>query len=334
MRSELDRRAACPGSKGRPALVFVAWLGLATLIAACSSSSGGADAHVVADAGDAPADRAGNDGPADAGVDTAPVDAAASDGPAADADAATDSATSDVAVDGGPATPIAVQVPASSAPTVAGWRRICVVSDTDGTNSNTCWVIQWRQWTYWALSNVDNREAFLIIGADAAGNLKSAGVERMGTRYVWQATVDATAMTVSYFGQGGVVTLSWVDLDEEPPPAPEASEAAVELAPTVAGWKATCIAGASDATLTNTCPVVKWGQWTYWALSSANNDAVLYIVGVDANGVVNPAGGVSKNGTRYLWKVTVDGTARTATFYGQGGINVDATFDELRIDQP
>ena len=51
-------------------------------------------------------------------------------------------------------------------------------------------------------------------------------------------------MTVSYFGQGGVVTISWADLDEEPPPSPEASEAAIELAPTVGGgWYASCVYG-------------------------------------------------------------------------------------------
>jgi hypothetical protein len=321
MWTELDRGAA-PWR-------FVAWLGLATLMAACSSSSGGADAHV--DAGDALADHAGNERPADGSVDAMPVDAPA-DGPAKDATA--DTSTSDVATDGGPAMPIAVQVPRSSAPTFAGWRNACVASDTDDSETDMCWVIQWRQWTYWALSNVDNREALLIIGIDGARNLKSAGVERMGTRYVWQAAVDSTAMTVSYFGQGGVVTMSWADLDEEPPPAPEASEAAIELAPVVAGWKASCVAGANDTTLTHTCPVVKWGQWTYWALSSASNDPTLYIVGVDAAGAVNPSGGLTKTGTRYLWKVSVDGTALTATFDGQGGMNVDATFDELRIDQP
>jgi hypothetical protein len=32
--------------------------------------------------------------------------------------------------------------------------------------------------------------------------------------------------------------------------------------------------------------------------------------------------------------VTVDRTARTATFFGQGGQSVSMTWDELRIDQP
>jgi hypothetical protein len=85
--------------------------------------------------------------------------------------------------------------------------------------------------------------------------------------------------------------------------------------------------------MTNTCPVVKWGQWTYWALTDSNNDQMLNIVAVDAHGAVNPAGGLIKNGSRYVWKVTVDGTASSATFYGQANQTVSATFDELRIDQ-
>ncbi len=304
------------------------------------AGDGSAPDHAIAsDAGDAPGDGGGDDRSADAGVDTA-IDAPASDGATVDGDSRIDSSTSDVAmgdlaIDGGPATPVAVQVPSASAPTVTGWRADCAASDVDVTQTGNCWVIQWRQWTYWALSNADNREAFQIIGVDANGNLKSAGFERMGARYVWQATVDSTAVTVSYFGQGdGVVTISWADLDEEPPPSPEASEAAIELAPVVAGWNATCVGSSADVTLTNTCPVVKWGRWTYWALSNANNDQTLDIVGVDATGALNPNGGFTKDGTRYVWKVTVDGAARTATFYGQGGNDIDVTFDELRIDQP
>src|SRR5262249_34383245 len=148
------------------------------------------------------------------------------------------------------ATPVAVQVPIASAPSVAGWHANCVASDSDSTGTSTCWVIQWRQWTYWALSNNDNREAFLIVGVDAGGAFKSPGFERMGARYLWPAAVDSTAMTVSYFGQAGeVVTISWADLDEEPPPVPEAGEAAIELAPAVGGgWYASCVFGPNDFT--------------------------------------------------------------------------------------
>lgn len=334
---------------------LVAVLGLAVLITACSSGGGGGGDKVVADAGDGAAptgdalgDRGGSDRIVDAARETAPADGSGQDVPATDDGGRTDAPASDVpvsdaATDAGPDIPIAVQVPFASGPTIGPWHANCVVSDGDNTETSTCWVIQWRQWTYWALSNTDNRNAFLIVGVDAAGNLKSAGFERSGTRYLWQATVDGAAMTVSYFGQGGMVTISWADLDEEPPPSPEASEAAIELAPAVGdGWYASCVYGPNDLTLVNTCPVVKWGQWTYWALTNSTNDQMLNIVAVDAHGMVNPAGGLIKNGTRYVWKLTVDatadggtdGSAGTATFYGQASDTVTVTFAELRIDQP
>jgi hypothetical protein len=55
-----------------------------------------------------------------------------------------------------------------------------------------------------------------------------------------------------------------------------------------------------------------------------------------------PGGRLIKSGTRYVWKLTVDGNADagadggagTATFYGQASNAVTVTFDELRIDQP
>ena len=105
---------------------------------------------------------------------------------------------------------------------------------------------------------------------------------------------------------------------------------------------ASCVYGPSVFTLVDTCPVIKWGQWTYWALTNGNNDQTLNIVAVDVHGAVNPAGGLIKNGTRYVWKLTVDATADgganggtgSATFYGQASNTVTVTFDELRIDQP
>ena len=50
-------------------------------------------------------------------------------------------------------------------------------------------------------------------------------------------------------------------------------------------------------------------KWTYWALTDSSNDQMLNIVAVDAHGVVNPAGGLIENGTRYVWKLTVGATA-------------------------
>jgi len=125
-------------------------------------------------------------------------------------DAATDAATF--------ADPTAVQVPSTSAPAAlpAGAAVRCVVSGSDPTASSTCWVIKWGRWTYWAFSYTDNRSSFLIAPYAPTGAIAAQApwpLEKAGARYLWQASVDTSAQTVTFLGQAsGAVTMPWSDL--------------------------------------------------------------------------------------------------------------------------
>ena len=74
-----------------------------------------------------------------------------------------------------------------------------------------CPVLIYNDLTYWAFSYRDNRGSLGIVGYDSAGNI-AFEQEAIGTRYVWQITVDIDASTVSFFGEFGSATLSWEEL--------------------------------------------------------------------------------------------------------------------------
>jgi len=148
----------------------------------------------------------------------------ASDGP----DAASDGP--DAAADAGPVytDPTAVQVPRASAPATLpdGTNVNCVGSHTDTAQSSGCWVVKWGRWTYWAFSYFDNRSSFLITPYDETGALATQAPwpqEKTGARYLWFASIDTAAQTVTFFGQKttssptGTVTMAWSELRIDQP---------------------------------------------------------------------------------------------------------------------
>ena len=81
-----------------------------------------------------------------------------------------------------------------------------------------------------------------------------------------------------------------------------------------AGTSVFCVSGPNSTTGV-ICPVVKCGTSTFWAFSYYDNRLAFDVVGYD------PAGNIVKqqqaSGARYLWKISLDGTAKTSTFWGQ-----------------
>jgi hypothetical protein len=64
-----------------------------------------------------------------------------------------------------------------------------------------------------------------------------------------------------------------------------------------------------------TCPVLRWGDYTYWALSYDDNRIDLDIVAFDRNNMAVKE--IPARGTRYIRRITVDVAAETVTFLGQ-----------------
>ncbi|XXF75684.1 hypothetical protein P2318_21795 [Myxococcaceae bacterium GXIMD 01537] len=94
-----------------------------------------------------------------------------------------------------------------------------------------------------------------------------------------------------------------------------------------AGTKVTCTQGPNTGAPSTTCPVLKWEGHTYWALSYIDNRISMAIVAYDAAGKI--VAQWEKPGARYVYAITVNTTARTATFAGQSDAKITMGWDEL-----
>jgi hypothetical protein len=89
-----------------------------------------------------------------------------------------------------------------------------------------------------------------------------------------------------------------------------------------------CVAGPTNFTSV-ACPVLPCGQLTTWAFSYSDNRTSFGIVTYDpANVVVRQA---ERAGARYLWDITLDPGAQTASFHGQDSFRVTRPWSEMRL---
>ena len=119
------------------------------------------------------------------------------------------------------------------------------------------------------------------------------------------------------------VPKSWYQ--QFPPKVETATSASCPAVP--AGLKVSCKSGADNLQPSPTCPVIKWGASTYWALSHIDNRAGMTIVEYDTAGKIMQQ--MVKEGARYVWRITVDPTAGTVTFWGQTNQTISMKWDEL-----
>ncbi len=124
--------------------------------------------------------------------------------------------------------------------------------------------------------------------------------------------------------------------DPTPPEAPPTvAMAAARNAPArlPGGTKVICLG--ADGMPSDTCPVLRWNNYTYWALSYDDNRIELDIVAFNGNNVVVKE--IAARGTRYIRRITVDPAGREVTFLGQDegvpGFDpaVNISFDDLRV---
>ncbi|MEI7027705.1 Ig-like domain repeat protein [Paenibacillus sp. y28] len=79
-------------------------------------------------------------------------------------------------------------------------------------NAASCPVMKWGDYTFWAFSYLDHREAFGIVQYDVNGNIVKYW-ENPGASHVYDMTLDADNETVTFWGQGqNKVTMKWSEL--------------------------------------------------------------------------------------------------------------------------
>lgn len=96
--------------------------------------------------------------------------------------------------------------------------------------------------------------------------------------------------------------------------------------------KVTCLTGETEPGFPSTpdCPVLKWLDHTYWALSFSDNRGSLAIIAINSGGeIINRW---DREGDRYLWKIELDEEGETATFIGQASREIVVPWDDLRIE--
>lgn len=111
-------------------------------------------------------------------------------------------------------------------------------------------------------------------------------------------------------------------------PAPVVSEMPGTSHPAVpTGMKVTCLKGPDTLDPCSTCPVLQWCGVTYWAYSYIDNRVGMGIVAYDASG--NILQQWERKGVRYVYKITVDNTARIVTFWGQANQTIVMAWNEF-----
>jgi hypothetical protein len=120
--------------------------------------------------------------------------------------------------------------------------------------------------------------------------------------------------------------------EAEPEPIPEVSterfDSQFDLPEDL---KVTCLTGETEPGFPTTieCPVIKWLDHTYWALSFRDNRISMAIVAINSEGEITDRW--DQDGDRYIWKIELDEEAETATLIGQSSREIVVPWDQLRV---
>ncbi len=108
--------------------------------------------------------------------------------------------------------------------------------------------------------------------------------------------------------------LSVINLSKPPGPVPN-------------GMKVTTLTGPNVLTSASSNPVLAIGGFIVWPMSYIDNRVSFGMVCYDPKGRVVEE--LETPGARYVYKITLDSTAGTATFWGQGDQKVSLSLDQL-----
>lgn len=99
--------------------------------------------------------------------------------------------------------------------------------------------------------------------------------------------------------------------------------------PVPPGLKVDPSPGPDDLSLAPDCPVLTWGDYTYWVVDYVDNRLAMCILAFDASD--NLVKQIEKQGSRYIWQMTLDQATETLTCYGQANNTITVKLAELRM---
>ncbi len=139
-------------------------------------------------------------------------------------------------------------------------------------------------------------------------------------------TSDPAARTVTIWGQGDrKVVVPWSDLPQVPPEIIQTPIAG--RPPEPEGLTALCTTGPKGDEQTTICPVISYRNAYTWGLSFKDNRFSLGVTSYDGQG--HELKSVTKEGARYVYKITVEPAAQTVTFWGQHDMKIVMPWSEL-----
>jgi hypothetical protein len=124
------------------------------------------------------------------------------------------------------------------------------------------------------------------------------------------------------------VLLATSAIAQTPASVPTVINVPANTPPPLPGWlKVTCMQGPDKLELSPNCSVVKYKGFTTWAYSFRDNrESFSFVVYDDQNEIVSIA---TKDGARYVWKITVNPANKTVTVWGQANQFVNVQWFEV-----
>jgi hypothetical protein len=99
--------------------------------------------------------------------------------------------------------------------------------------------------------------------------------------------------------------------------------------PVPSDLKVSPMPGPNELSVAPDCPVLDWGDYTYWAVDHVDNRVAMSILGYDtSNRIVKQ---IEKQGARYIWQMTLDQTNETLTCYGQANNTITVALSEIQM---
>ncbi|MFC5700705.1 Ig-like domain repeat protein [Cohnella faecalis] len=156
--------------------------------------------------------------------------------------------------------------------------------------------------------------------------------------YGQSVTLSSTVTDTLGGSNSPVGTVTFVDngttIQTAQPLIEQTPEIIVEASPPgiiPSGYKQACMIDGRDNNPVGspTCPVLKWGEYTFWGYSDTNNMGIFNIVQYNKEGVIINQD-IFQSETRYLYKIELDNTNHTVSFVGQSEKRITVSINSLK----